>query len=75
MLPDKPEFRRVPSEGIGYGNLHIYPFPLNHPAGATGYRLESEGAVVVHVSDFEHGNAENGLRAAPLRTRRRHSRL
>jgi phosphoribosyl 1,2-cyclic phosphodiesterase len=58
MLPAKREFIHVPPEGLRYGDLHIYPFPLNHPQGATGYRLESEGAVIVHASDFEHGNAE-----------------
>ena len=58
MLPAKRVFVRVPCEGVRYGDLHIYPFPLNHPQGATGYRLESGGAVVVHASDFEHGNAE-----------------
>ncbi len=58
MLPAQREFICVPSEGVQYGNLHIYPFPLNHPQGATGYRLESEGAVVVHASDLEHGNAK-----------------
>ena len=58
MLPAKREFVCVPHEGLQYGNLHIYPFPLYHPQGATGYRLESQGAVVVHASDFEHGNAE-----------------
>jgi phosphoribosyl 1,2-cyclic phosphodiesterase len=58
MLCAKRVFVHVPSEGIGYGDLRIYPFPLNHPQGATGYRFESEGAVVVHASDFEHGNAE-----------------
>jgi phosphoribosyl 1,2-cyclic phosphodiesterase len=58
MLPARREFVRVPCEGLLYGDLRIHPFPLNHPQGATGYRLESEGAVVVHASDFEHGNAE-----------------
>ena|ERR1051326_226695 len=58
MLPAKREFVCIPSEGLRYGDLRIHPFPLNHPQGATGYRLEFKGAVVVHASDFEHGNAE-----------------
>lgn len=58
MLPAKREFVCVPPEGLRYGDLHIYPFPMNHPQGATGYRLESKGAIVVHASDLEHGNAE-----------------
>jgi phosphoribosyl 1,2-cyclic phosphodiesterase len=28
--------------------------PLNHPGGATGYRVEYDGKVVVYVTDTEH---------------------
>lgn len=38
------------------GDLKIHSFPLNHPQGATGYRLELNGAVIVHASDLEHGD-------------------
>lgn len=55
-LPAQLELVCVPPAGIRYGGLNIRPFPLNHPQGATGYRMESEGAVIVHASDFEHGN-------------------
>jgi phosphoribosyl 1,2-cyclic phosphodiesterase len=46
---------------IGDGPLHafgmtVHPFPLNHPQGATGYRIECEGAVITHASDLEHGD-------------------
>lgn len=44
--------------GAHFGDLHVQSFPLNHPQGACGYRLESNGAVVVHASDLEHGDAE-----------------
>lgn len=37
--------------------LTIHPFPLHHPNGATGYRIESPHATVVYASDHEHGNA------------------
>ena len=37
--------------------FRIAPFELNHPQGATGFRIEREGGVVVHASDHEHGNA------------------
>lgn len=43
-------------QDVQIGSLHIRSFPINHPQGACGYRLESDGAVVVHVSDHEHGN-------------------
>ena len=36
--------------------FRIAPFELNHPQGATGFRIEHEGAVVVHACDHEHGN-------------------
>lgn len=58
VLTAKIDFVNVRREGIRYGNLLIRPFPLNHPQGATGYRLESEGAVVVHACDSEHGDRE-----------------
>jgi phosphoribosyl 1,2-cyclic phosphodiesterase len=39
------------------GSVTVRRFPLNHPQGATGYRLESDGAAIVHASDHEHGNS------------------
>ena len=44
---------RAPFRQFG---ITAHPFPLNHPQGATGYRIESEGAVITHASDLEHGN-------------------
>ena len=37
------------------GGITVQPFPLHHPQGASGYRIECGGAVIVHASDFEHG--------------------
>jgi phosphoribosyl 1,2-cyclic phosphodiesterase len=46
--------------GIGVatqcGALAVHSFPLNHPQGAWGYRIECEGAVVVVATDVEHGH-------------------
>lgn len=36
--------------------ISAHPFPLHHPQGATGYRIESEGKVITHASDLEHGD-------------------
>jgi phosphoribosyl 1,2-cyclic phosphodiesterase len=36
--------------------LTVHSFPLNHPQGASGYRMESGGAVIVHACDHEHGD-------------------
>ncbi len=42
---------------IRLGDLVIRPFPLHHPNGATGYRIESPDASIVYASDHEHGNS------------------
>ena len=36
------------------GGLKVRTAPLNHPNGATGYRIEHEGASVCYVTDTEH---------------------
>jgi len=36
--------------------VSVHPFSLHHPQGATGYRIESEGKVITHASDLEHGD-------------------
>lgn len=42
----------------------IRPFPLCHPQGCYGYRVESGKAVIVYATDHEHGNPvfDNTLR-------------
>jgi phosphoribosyl 1,2-cyclic phosphodiesterase len=49
------EFDGSPMEA---GGLRISTFPMHHPQGAFGYRMESEHGVVVYASDLEPGNAE-----------------
>jgi phosphoribosyl 1,2-cyclic phosphodiesterase len=44
---------------IKVGKMTICPFPLNHPQGASGYRIECDGAVIVYATDFEHGVRES----------------
>ncbi|MEM7447577.1 MAG: MBL fold metallo-hydrolase [Myxococcota bacterium] len=34
--------------------VHVRTTPLNHPNGATGYRIEHEGRSVCYVTDTEH---------------------
>ena len=36
----------------------VHPFPMNHPQGATGFRIETNGTVITHASDFEPGDAK-----------------
>lgn len=58
-LASQVEFKQVEcGKQFAIGSLNIEPFLLNHPQGAVGYRLESEGRVAVHASDHEAGVAE-----------------
>ena len=52
------EYRRIPEKGSAIGSATVRPFPLQHPGGASGYRIETPDAVVTAVFDHEHGNAE-----------------
>ena len=56
LLAAKREFVQISKEPLQYGDLTVRSFPLNHPQGATGFRLESGGAVIVHACDHEHGD-------------------
>lgn len=43
--------------GEGFSPLpgvQVHTLPLNHPGGATGYRLEAQGRRVCYVTDMEH---------------------
>jgi len=52
----KEFFEMGPSEVVRIGEAKIYPFPLNHPQGAAGYRIEASGKVLVYATDHEHGH-------------------
>jgi len=57
MLKDSQRsFVEIESAPVRLGDLQIYSFPLNHPQGAFGYRIESPHSVIVYASDLEHGN-------------------
>ncbi|GAB4419252.1 MAG: MBL fold metallo-hydrolase [Bryobacter sp.] len=43
---------------IAGGAFRVRPFALNHPQGCSGYRIETEGGVIVHACDHEHGDPE-----------------
>lgn len=51
-------FVEVGRSSFQIGSATIRPFPLNHPQGAIGYRIEYEGASIVYATDLEHGNEE-----------------
>lgn len=58
LLPARRNFVQLDMREVRFGNVMVHSFPLNHPQGASGYRLESDGAVIVHASDHEHGHAK-----------------
>jgi len=37
-----------------YDDVHVRTAPLNHPNGATGYRIEHAGHAICYVTDTEH---------------------
>lgn len=45
-------------EPVEIGPFTVRPFPLNHPQGASGYRIEAGGASLVYAPDYEHGHAD-----------------
>ena len=44
-------------------DVHVRTTPLNHPNGATGYRIEHAGAAACYVTDTEHviGSPDNNI--------------
>jgi len=52
------EYFQMPAQGSQIGSLKISPVPLNHPGGASGYRIDSPAGSIIYVSDHEHGIAE-----------------
>jgi len=49
-------FAEIDDAACKHGAMTIHSFPLNHPQGACGFRIESGGATIVHASDLEHGD-------------------
>jgi ribonuclease BN (tRNA processing enzyme) len=46
------------SERLKIGDVSVESFPLNHPQGAYGYRIEAGGKSIVYATDLEHGDAQ-----------------
>lgn len=52
------QFRCVaPGRRFAAGGIDVECFPLHHPQGAAGYRLEQDGVVCIHACDHEGGHA------------------
>jgi len=56
FLSGQLEFTAIGHSPLKIGDVQISPFAMKHPQGATGYRIEKDGAVVVYASDHEHGD-------------------
>jgi phosphoribosyl 1,2-cyclic phosphodiesterase len=56
FLAAKRKFVELRKGGEHAGRAVVHPFPLNHPQGATGFRVELDGSVITHASDVEHGH-------------------
>jgi phosphoribosyl 1,2-cyclic phosphodiesterase len=51
-------FVQMKSERVKLGEVSVESFPLNHPQGAYGYRIEAGGKSIVYATDLEHGDAQ-----------------
>ena len=53
----KCEFVDMRIDEVKIGGARVTPFPVHHPNGAAGFRVEYDGAVLVFVPDREIGDA------------------
>jgi phosphoribosyl 1,2-cyclic phosphodiesterase len=54
------EYRQFnPYDPFEIGPFLIRSFPLRHPQGCSGFRIECRGHTVVYATDFEHGDPES----------------
>lgn len=58
-LPAKKSLHEIDRTPVQMGAALVRPFPLYHPQGCMGYRIEHEGKSIVYASDFEHGEPEH----------------
>ena len=57
LLEARKEFRQIDTAALQLGDLSIRGCPLNHPQGATGFRIDEGDASLVHAGDVESGDA------------------
>lgn len=56
--------RALPAGPAGFGPFLVSAVPLNHPGGATGFRIEAAGRSLCIITDHEHGDPEIDARLA-----------
>jgi phosphoribosyl 1,2-cyclic phosphodiesterase len=49
---------QLKSERVKIGDVTVESFPLNHPQGAYGYRIETGNKSIVYATDLEHGDPQ-----------------
>jgi len=54
----KLSFAQLKSDRVKIGDVSVESFPLNHPQGAYGYRIEAGGKSIVYATDLEHGDPQ-----------------
>ena len=52
----KREFVELNCGPVTFAGAKVWGFPLNHPQGAVGYRVEYGTTAVVYATDLEHGH-------------------
>lgn len=58
FLAARRNFVETNDRSFQFGGARIATFPLNHPQGCHGYRIEEGGSTLVFASDLEHGVPE-----------------
>jgi phosphoribosyl 1,2-cyclic phosphodiesterase len=58
FLPAQRRFVEIPGREFHFGDTRVTSFPLHHPQGCFGYRLDHQGHSLVFASDLEHGDPE-----------------
>jgi phosphoribosyl 1,2-cyclic phosphodiesterase len=58
LLPAKRAFIDISKQCVNIPNVCVEPFPMNHPQGATGFRIQAGSRIITHASDLEHGDPE-----------------
>ena len=57
-VSSRQSFTQIKSQQVKIGGVQVESFPLNHPQGAYGYRIEAGGKSIVYATDLEHGDPQ-----------------
>ena len=54
----RTRFVEMDAQSVAVGDLRVRSFPMYHPQGAGGFRIESPSGAIVYASDLEPGQGE-----------------